>query len=125
METLKNANADFAGSNGTEDYYRHHLTQFIYSQGIKDIAERYQAYWLIDFILNLNKVQKIANEEFQIWILSRVFDDLQEKTNIFSLEMNDGNGNVIFNSRIPFSDFNADIVTMYFENSVLYLPEER
>lgn len=124
METLKNVNDSFVGFNGADQWYRHQLTQYVYTQGVKEIAELYEAHWLIDQILILNRSAKEFGEDFQCWIFKRVFVN-DEPTTRFSLSMDDGNEHLVFALSIHFSDFAGDIVKFYFENTTLYLPEER
>lgn len=124
METVKNANDEFVGYNGADQWYRHQLTQLIYTDGVKEIADKYEAYWLIDKILILNRTANFFGEDFQHWTLQRVIDN-DKPTPHMCLMMDDGNGVVIFATSLPYTDFKADVVTMYFENETLYLPQER
>jgi hypothetical protein len=106
---------------GTEKYYRH-LTGYLYTDGVQFLAETYGTHWLIAEILIAN--QPAIDEEFQVWKLNRVLSEGGEPTDAFKLTCEDGNYNVIYSKEIPFSDFAADNVELWFANNVLYLPSE-
>ena len=124
MQTVNNQsklNDQLHHFNGTEQYYRH-LTGYLYTDGVQYIAETYVTHWLIAEILIAN--QPPLEEEFQVWKLERVFNNQEEPTDAFKLTCEDGNENPIYSKEIPFSDFSADSVELWFTNGVLYLPSE-
>jgi len=66
------AERDLSQFTGTEHWYRHPLVKhFVYTDGIKFLAEQAQAYWLIDAIASyqpaLRKNSRL--QEFQLWEL--------------------------------------------------------
>ena len=124
MQTVNNQtqlNEELHQFNGTEDYYRH-LTGYLYTDGVQFLAEKYGTHWLIGEILIAN--QPPLDEEFQVWKLERVFSDQEEPTDAFKLTCEDGNKNPVYTKEIPFSDFSANRVELWFTNGVLYLPSE-
>ena len=124
MQTVNNQirlNEQLQHFNGTEQYYRH-LTGYLYTDGVQYLAETYGTHWLIGEILIAN--QPPLDEEFQVWKLQRVFSDQEEPTDAFKLICEDGNDNIVYSKEIPFSDFSADSVELWFANGVLYLPSE-
>lgn len=106
---------------GTEQYYRH-LSGLVYTDGVQFLAATYSTYWLLDQIFFANQPKEI--EEFQVWRLQRVYKSETEPTDAFTLTCEDGNKEVLLTRDIPFSDFTADTVTLWFANGVLYLPSE-
>jgi len=77
------------------------------------------AYWLLDEIALAQRYKKrVAAEEFQNWTL-KVKDD-----NTARLTCDDGNGNIVFSKRIPFTDFPLPEISLYFCNSTILLPSE-
>ena len=42
-----------------------------------------------------------------------------------TLACEDGNGKAVFEKAIPFTDFPVPEITLWFENSTIYLPSER
>jgi hypothetical protein len=113
--------ADLNGFHGSEEYYRHQLTGFVYTEGVKFMAETGGAYWLIDEIMLSNRFsKKVQAEEFQVWKLDR-----DNEGNAAWLRMEDGNDVRLFEKRIEFTDFPLPGIILFFENSTLYLPSER
>ena len=72
----------------SEQFYRHGLSRnHIYTEGVQFLAERAQAYWLLDKIA-LHGSSKIGRERFQVWKLT-VNPDCSA-----TLTTEDGNDNV-------------------------------
>lgn len=115
---MENANDFFGNSVGSENLYRYSFTNFIYTDGVKTIAQDCHAYWLIDLIISHQINQEVSKERFQVWELKRVKDDA------FNIIATDGNKNKITSQKIPFSDFSYDYATLWFVNGCLMLPCE-
>ena len=49
---MKNANHTSEVGNGSENFYCHKPSLILYTDGVKDMAERCDAYWLIDLIIS-------------------------------------------------------------------------
>lgn len=120
MTTDKITKADLAQFTGTENWYRHPLQKnVLYTDGIQYLAEKAGAYWLIDEIA-FNQMQPIiGSEEFQVWTL-RV--DLEETSAV--LICDNGNGKIVYQKTIPFTDFPFDEIKIYFTNNVILLTSE-
>jgi hypothetical protein len=105
---------------GSEHWYRHGLVRSIlYTDGAKYVADAAGAYWLLDEIALAQKAEKaVAAEEFQVWTLTVNADRAAV------LSCGDGNGTTVFEKDIPFTDFPPEGVTLWFENSTIYLPSE-
>lgn len=115
---MKNTNHYFGSSNGTENFYSHKPSLILYTDGVKDLAEKCAAYWLIDLIISHQCKQDINLERFQVWDLKRI------KENIFQVVCTDGNHNRITSQYIPFSDFPYDLATIWLVDGCLMLPIE-
>jgi hypothetical protein len=104
-----------------EHWYRHGLVRSIlFTDGAKYVADAAGAYWLLDEIALAQRFdQKVAAEEFQVWKLTVNPDDSA------TLVCEDGNYNVVCTKQIPFTDFPAEGITLWFENNTIYLPSER
>lgn len=113
MKTLTDINAEFSEFTGSEHWYKHLFGQH-YTDGVKFMAEKYQAYWLIDAIFSY-----IRKEEFQIWTL-----EVAEAQGFLSMR-EDTQLPFIVTQRIPFTDFPTGIFKLYFEAGILFLPSER
>jgi hypothetical protein len=114
---MKNANNNFRDYTGTENWYRH-FSGMLYTDGVQAVAETYQAYWLIDLVFSHQLSKAVKVQPFQKWVLQRTQGDA------FMAVCDDGNGNVITQQAIPFSDFKDDILTLYLTEGVLLLPSE-
>ncbi|RXG91628.1 DUF6876 family protein [Bradyrhizobium zhanjiangense] len=107
---------------GTGHWYRHNLVRGItYTDGVKYMAERAGAYWLIDEIaLAQIGEPRVKAEPFQAWKL-RVADSKA------TLTCDDGNGNIVFSKAIDFTDFPLDQIDIWVEEGdgrVILLPCE-
>jgi hypothetical protein len=81
-------------------------------------AERAGAYWLIDEIALAQGCDPALNgEEFQTWTL--IVD-----ANAAVLRCDDGNGRVLSEKRIGYTDFPEPGIKLYFTDSVIMLPGE-
>jgi len=84
---------------GSEYFYRHGLSRnHVYTEGVQFLAERAQAYWLLDTIA-LHGSSKISREDFQVWKLT-VAPDCSG-----TLTTEDGNGQVLRAEKLTYTDF--------------------
>ncbi len=111
-----NVLAQFAGS---EVLYRHSLLPRVkYTEGVKYVAEEAGAYWLIDEVAFAQRYEAgVAAEAFQLWSLSVT-------GNTARLVCDDGNGNVLLQKAIDFTDFPEPGIKFYYTAGVLLLPSE-
>ncbi len=109
--------SDLEQFSGTEHYYRHSLTNYCYTDGVKYLAEKGNCYWLLDKIL-INTKYKKKLQEFGVWKLL-VYED---KSALLVCE--DGNNNRLYAEKIDYTDFPLPKVEVWFENGVLILPSE-
>ena len=77
---------------GSETFYRYGLTgDALFTEGVKYVADRAGAYWLLDAICLANVYEpKVLSEEFQLWTLSVT----EAATGVLICE--DGKGNVFY-----------------------------
>lgn len=115
---MKNANDTLREFTGTSQWYRHPLSRYVYTDGVKAMAEQYRAYWLIDLVFSHQLTPAVKAEPFQTWKLKRLEADR------FEAVATDGNKRPIARQEIPFSDFEADRLTLYFCDGILLLPSE-
>ena len=102
--------------NGTEHHYRH-WTGMLYTDGVKFLADKAKAYWLLDIVASYQHQKKVRNEEFQVWKLVKTGSEA-----IVILE--DGNDNRILSQKIEYTDFPLESVSLWLQNGVLILPSE-
>ena len=120
MSTKNLDPAILAQFTGSEHWYRHGLVrQILFTDGAKYVADAGGAHWLLDEIAFAQRFEKrVASEEFQVWKLT-VNPDRGAR-----LACEDGNGHIVFEKAIPYTDFPADGIELWFENSTIYLPSE-
>lgn len=102
---------------GTENWYKHALSGYVYTDGVKYLAEKAEAYWLIDKILIITRYKKKL-QEWRSWILTVN----QDKTAM--LECGDGNDNSLYKEKLDYTDFPLNKVEIWFTNGTLFLPSE-
>jgi hypothetical protein len=103
----------------SDEFYRHPICRnVIYTQGVQYVAESACAYWLLDKMATLQMDPFVAAEEFQVW-------ELFVKDETARLVCGDGNGKEVYREEIEYTDFPAEHVKFYFENSTICLPAER
>ncbi|TDE11045.1 DUF6876 family protein [Dyadobacter psychrotolerans] len=120
MSTEQLTNADLAVFTGTEQWYRHPVVKnTLYTDGIKFVAQRARAYWLIDEITYQQYHLRIKNEEFQVWTLKV---DLEGSTAILTCD--DCNDHIIFTKPIGYTGFPLKKIKIYVTNDVILLPSE-
>jgi hypothetical protein len=120
MNEPKLTRAQLAQFTGTDLWYRHSLVRnVLFTDGAKYLADKAGAYWLLDEIaLTQRYDQRVAAEEFQLWKLTVHLD----RTAVLVCE--DGNGNVVRRTSLPFTDFPLDEITLYCANNTILLPSE-
>ena len=111
--------SDLAQFTGTSTWYRHALARSVlYTDGVRFIAERAGAYWLIDEIALAQGCDPALNgEEFQTWTLI-----VDAKAAV--LRCDDGNGKVLLEKRISYTDFPEPGIKLYFTDGLIMLPGE-
>ena len=115
MDALKDELDSFRG---TTRYYEH-FTGLRYTDGVRHLADRADAYWLVDAIMSWQLECKVRRVPFQFWRL-RVNED---KTAV--LEMVEDTGlPVIARQTFRWTDFPVGEIKLYFQNGVLFLPSE-
>ncbi len=116
-ENLSRALMHFTGS---ESYFRHGIVrEVVFTEGAKFLADRAGAYWLLDEIALCQRYEeRVAAEEFQLWMLSVNVD----QTAILSCE--DGNGHSVYRKQIECTDFPMSEVKLYCINNTILLPNE-
>lgn len=114
---------DLDGFTGTENYYQHDFGMK-YTDGVKYLAEKAGAFWLIDLIASwqpkvLKEIKSRGERNFQAWILSKT-----EKG--FRARCTNGNDVYILHQDFEFSTFPADLLpfTLWAIDGVMLLPSE-
>ncbi len=107
---------------GTERWYRHGLNPRItFTDGVKLLADKAGAYWLVDAIVANQLLPEVKREEFQVWNL-----DVDRDNASATLTCEDGDYRKVYEQKIAFTDFPPPLSPMqlYFCNGVVHLPSE-
>ncbi len=121
MTTHKLTKADlrpFVG--GTEHWYPHGMVRdIVFTDGVKYIADKGGAYWLIDEIAFAQAGNiRVAEAAFQVWTLTVRPDRTA------TLRCEGDNGNALFTKDIALTDFPLDEVQIWFTDKTILLPDE-
>lgn len=124
------ANQAVSHCRGSECCYKLGRTHLKYSEGVQEVANKYQSYWFLDIIASYQC--QLKNVEFQQWKLERdysftVINDIKhvhQRKNSFVVTCDDGNNNVLITQHIEFSDFEFDQYKVWIQNEMIYLPSE-
>ena len=103
---------------GTEQFYKNPLfPNYVYTDGIKYLAETAGAYWLIDYVLSNQLNLSIKNEPFQVW-------KIKVKDNSAIIRVEDGDKHLVKQFKLGFTDFPLDEITIWLTDRTLLLPSE-
>ena len=94
------------------------FNRFRYTEGVQYLAEKAEAYWLLDFIFSHQCIPAIKAERFQVWKIKVQEDD----SAIITVE--DGNDNEVKQYGIPLTDFPLEAFTLWMVGRCLLLPSE-
>ncbi len=118
---IKSLNDEFAGFTGTAQYYQHWLGG-VFTDGIKAMADKFKAYWLLDIPFTYQTSRKVTAEKFQIWTITS-----EDKKAVIEMKADDGLP-VIVRVKIEYTTFPEGVLKMYYIDDgsykVLLLPSE-
>lgn len=111
--------ADLRQFTGSEQWFRHALNRAVlFTEGAKYVADQVGAYWLLDEIaLAQSGVPAVKAEAFQVW-------KLEVQGSRATLTCSNGNCADVYTKDIPFTDFPAPGITLWFTDNVILLPSE-
>ena len=105
---------------GSEQLFKHGLVRDVcYTEGVRYLAEKAGAYWLIDMVAFGQSLPAVAAEEFQVWTL-RVA--LHNQRGLLTCE--DGNGRGVYEYQLRYTDFPMKEIKLFFTGTVLMLASE-
>lgn len=124
--TIEQLQTERSGFCGTENYYRH-FTGGKYTDGVKHLADRTGAYWLIDAVFSWQCEQRVRSAPFQIWTLKVLKTEFGKNKSepMAVLEMKeDTDEPAKVSQKIQYTDFPKGEVKLYLIDGVLLLPSE-
>jgi len=104
---------------GTEHYYHNLIGNFNYTDGVKFLADKGKAYWLLDAIGSYQISDKIRQIEFQVWKLET---NLKNQTARLSL-LDENRKEIVF-QEITYTDFPLEEIEVWLIKKTLILPGE-
>ena len=124
MESPEEIREMLVQATGTEQYWRAfpNNDKFLFTDGVKLMAEMCGAFWLITAVFSWQGKAKVRSEPFQVWIL-RFID--KEKGDNALLICEDGNKKELTRQEIEFTDFPLpEGIKLYLVDNILLLPSE-
>ncbi len=105
---------------GSDTFYRYGFAgDVLFTEGVKYLADAAEAYWLLDLISLANVYEaKVREEEFQLWTLTV----RGNATDVVTCD--DGNGSLVYEQVLDFTDFPEPGIRLYFCNGTILLPNE-
>ena len=113
-----------AHATGTAQYWRAfpENDNFLFTDGVKDMAEACEAFWLIVAVFSWQCESEVRDEPFQVWKLR--FND-KEKGDDALLICEGDNNIVLARQEISYTDFPLpEGIKLYLDGGVLMLPSE-
>ena len=113
-----------AQATGTEQYWRAfpENDNFLFTDGVKDMAEICEAFWLITAVFSWQCKKKVRKEPFQVWKLR--FHDKEKGDNAL-LICEDGNNRELARQEIEYTDFPLpEGIKLFLDGGILMLPSE-
>lgn len=126
--TLKVIDHELGYYTGTEHYYAHFIRfngePLTYTDGCKYVADTYGAHWLLDVVFShvaeIYRSKTIPEEQKRLLVCKLAVG----QNNHAVFQVDDGNGNVLATQEIEFTDFPAQLHTIWVQNGVAMLPSE-
>lgn len=105
---------------GTFNYYKNTVGpwEILLTDGCEYVRRELKAFWLFDLITSYQDSERLRGQDFQVWSLKRITDDL------WTLTCQDGNHNLLISQVIKYSDFPLDEISIWVVNNVAILPSE-
>ena len=124
MENPETIRETLIQATGTEQYWRAfpENDKFLFTDGVKLMAEICEAFWLITAVFSWQCEKKSKEEPFQVWILR--FKN-KTKGDDALLICEDGNNRELTRQEIEYTDFPLDEgIKLYLDGGILMLPSE-
>jgi len=110
--------------NGTGDFYSNRITNTVYTDGIKYLAEEGNCYWLINDASIVAK-SLIEKSRFISIDFNRLSEEEQSERGCEAIiTYGDGNDNILYTQEYPYTDIPLDELRLFFVNETLLLPSE-
>lgn len=105
---------------GTDNWWRHWTGRITYTDGVKFLAEKAGAFWLIDLVASY-QTARLRQEGFQIWTLTV---DRDRTPVAVAICQADTDSPVLVRQEIDHTDFPLPSIKLWLVNGTLMLPGE-
>lgn len=112
--------ADLTQFCGTDNWWRHWTDRITYTDGVKFLAEKAGAFWVIDLVAS-HQTARLRQEEFQIWNLTV---DREKTPMAVATCQADTDAPVLVRQEIDHTDFPLPSIKLWLVNGTLMLPSE-
>lgn len=104
---------------GPNPEWHHHESGYLYSDGVKYLADAAGAYWLLDAILARQRRlrKKPSLRDRQVWIFT-------VKDHVGTLSCLSAPNEVLYSKSLGFTDFPLPEITLHIDGDTLLLPSE-
>jgi hypothetical protein len=103
---------DLKNHHGSESFFKMY-PMFIITEGVKDMAEMCEAFWLLDAIFSHQPTVRVKSPGFQGWkLISKLTDD-GELAGSADLVLVDAEGEHEVIQHMPFTDFPLPEISMF------------
>lgn len=104
---------------GPHPEWHHHESGYLYSDGVKYLADTAGAYWLLDAIFARQRRlrKKPALRETQVWVLA-------VEAHVGTLTCLSAPNQVAYTANLGFTDFPLPEITLHIDGDTLLLPSE-
>jgi len=117
---MSNLQSELGQFTGTENWHRFNplMRNILATDGVMHLAEKGEAFWLLDIIGSLKLVPKCKGEQFITCTLTKNADGSAR------FLATNGNGTKLYTQNIPYTDFPLNQITLFFIDNVILLPSE-
>jgi len=116
--TLADIEKELAYCIGSENFHKWSiLFPYRMTDGVKLIADKLGAYWLLDVIASHQLKAKVKRTPFQVW-------KIKAKDSQAMITCEDGNNNKVSQQKIEYTDFPDGELSIWFQNNTLFVPSE-
>ena len=115
--------SDLAQFCGSAEFFQHWTRRLIYTEGVRYVAERGGAYWLIDAVSSYQPDKRITSRQdlvdFQLWELAVA----EDRSAVLTMR-GDSDQPAVITQEITFTDFPLEHIKLYVSGGTLMLPSE-
>jgi len=104
---------------GSESFHKNPLfPRYVYTEGVKFLAEKAGAYWLLDYILANQMLDILKTQPFQTWKITVL------ETEAAFIEVGDGDEKKLISFILTYTDFPLQELTLWLVDNTLMLTSE-